>query len=92
MIVIGNRDFATGMLLAGVRQSHVFESRDKTIEILKETPADEFIIANVSVIEAVPELEQFRNVVSIPDSVDDFGKVDDLQHIIKSVVGIELEV
>lgn len=92
MIVFGNRDFATGMLLAGIKQSFVFESREAVVEILRATKRDEFIVANVSVIKAVPELEQFSNVVSIPDEVKDFGNVDDLQHVIKSVVGIELEV
>ena len=92
MIVFGNRNFATGMLFAGVKQSFVFESREKIIDVLKNLPSDEFIIANASVVEAVPELEQFGNLVSIPDEVKDFGKIDDLQHIIKSVVGIELEV
>ncbi|MAF80006.1 hypothetical protein CL629_02920 [bacterium] len=92
MIVLGNRDFATGMLLAGVKKSFVFENRENAVEVLREIPRDEFIIANASVINSVPELEQFSNVVSIPDEVEDFGKIDDLQHIIKSVVGIELEV
>ena len=92
MIVFGNRDFATGMLLAGVKESHWFESRKKAIEILRGLPRDEFIVANVSVINALPELEAFPNVVGIPDEVKDFGKIDDLQHVIKSVVGIELEV
>ena len=92
MIVIGNEEFAIGMLLAGVKQSHVFKSRENTVEILKKLPTTEFIIANASVIENVPELEMFNNVVSIPDEIKDFGKIDDLQHIIKSVVGIELEV
>jgi vacuolar-type H+-ATPase subunit F/Vma7 len=92
MIVLGNRDFSTGMLLAGVKKSFIFENRTQIVEILKNLSKDEFIIANASVIEAVPELEQFSNVVSIPDKVEDFGKIDDLQHIIKSVVGIELEV
>jgi vacuolar-type H+-ATPase subunit F/Vma7 len=92
MIVLGNRDFSTGMLLAGVKKSFIFENRTQIVEILKNLSKDEFIIANASVIEAVPELEQFSNVVSIPDKVEDFGKIDDLQHIIKSVVGMELEV
>jgi len=92
MIVLGNRDFVTGMLLAGVKQSHVFESREKAIALLKQISSDEFIMANASVLEAVPELKQFPNVVTIPDEVEDFGKLDDLQYIIKSVVGIELEV
>lgn len=92
MIVIGNSEFSLGMLLAGVKNSHTFKSKEQVINILKNTPNDEFIIANVSVIDAVPELGQFRNVVGIPDSVKGFTSIDDLQNLIKSVVGIELEV
>jgi vacuolar-type H+-ATPase subunit F/Vma7 len=92
MMVIGKRDFALGMLLAGVRNSFVFESREKAAALLRDVPEDEFIIASASVVKALPELERFSNVVSIPDSVGDFARIDDLQHIIKSVVGIELEV
>jgi len=92
MIVLGNEEFATGMLLAGVKKSYVFKGREQTVEILKDLQKKEFIIANASIIEKVPELEHFDNVVSIPDEASDFGKIDDLQHIIKSVVGIELEV
>jgi len=92
MIVLGNRDFATGMLLAGVKKSYVFENREQAVELLGSVPKDEFIVANISVIEAVPELSRFSSVVGIPDEVKDFGNIDDLQHVIKSVVGIELEV
>jgi vacuolar-type H+-ATPase subunit F/Vma7 len=92
MIVFGNPEFSLGMLLAGVRNSHAVSSREQVIERLRELPEDEFIIANASIREMVPELGQFRNVVTIPDSVEGFTSVDDLQELIKSVVGIELEV
>ena len=80
------------MKFAGVKKSYTVRNREEALRIMRNTAKDEFILANVSVIEMLPELKEFPNVVSIPDKASDFGNVDDLKHIIKSVVGIELEV
>lgn len=92
MIVLGNSEFATGMAIAGIKESHVIRNREYALEILRKTKKDAFIIANVSIIKMVPEITEFRNVVSIPDNADEFTKTDDLQNIIKSAVGIELNI
>ena len=92
MIVMGNSEFSTGMKFAGVKRSFTVRNRAEALKILQNIPKDEFILANVSVIEMLPEFEEFPNVVSIPDKASDFGNIDDLRHIIKSVLGIELEV
>ena len=47
---------------------------------------------NSSIAEMIPELKEMANVVTVPDSAEGFGSIDDLKDIIKSVVGIELEV
>ncbi len=92
MIILGNPEFAVGMRLAGVKNSYVIRNREEALEILKRIDKNDFIIANLSVIELVPELMEFRNVVSVPDNVREFFKTDDLTDIIKSAVGIELNV
>ncbi len=92
MIVLGNPTFAMGMKLAGIRESHIIRKREEALELLRKTDKKEFILANVSIIELVPELEEFKNVVSIPDDAKEFSSTDDLKDIIKSAVGIELNI
>ncbi len=90
MIVLGNAEFVTGMKLAGIKDSYTIRKREEALEVLGKVPKDEFILANVSIIKIVPELEEFRNVVSVPDDAKEFSTTDDLNDIIKSAVGIEL--
>lgn len=92
MIVLGNSEFALGMKFAGVKNSFTIKKREDAIKVLSGVPEDEFIIANAGILEKVPELLEFKNVVTIPDSAKNFGNIEDLKGIIKSVVGIELEV
>ena len=92
MIVLGNPTFATGMKLAGIKDSYIIRKREEALELLRKTDKKEFILANISVIERVPELGEFKNVVSIPDDAKEFSTTDDLKEIIKSAVGIELNI
>ena len=92
MIVLGNAEFATGLKLAGIKDSHVIRKREDALELLRKTDRKEFILANVSIIELVPELSEFKNVVSVPDDAKEFLTTDDLKGIIKSAVGIELNI
>ena len=92
MIVLGNPEFATGMLLAGIKDSYIIRKREDALELLRKIDKKEFILANVSVIKLVPELEEFKNVISIPDDAKEFLRTDDLKSIIKSAVGIELNI
>ena len=92
MIVLGNAEFATGMKLAGIKNSHIIRGREEALVLLRKTDKKEFILANFSIIELVPELNEFRNVVSIPDEAKEFSTTDDLKDIIKSAVGIELNI
>ncbi len=92
MIVLGNPEFATGMKLAGIKDSYIIRKREEALELLRKTDKKEFILANFSVIKIVPELEEFRNVISIPDEAKEFSNTDDLKDIIKSAVGIELNI
>jgi len=92
MIVLATEEFALGMKLAGVKQSHAVRTREQGLNLLRGIDKDEFIIANSSIAEMIPELKEMANVVTVPDSAEGFGSIDDLKDIIKSVVGIELEV
>jgi len=92
MIVLGNPEFAIGMKLAGVKDSHIIRKREEALELLRNLDKKEFILANVSVINMVPEFEEFKNTISIPDDAKEFLSTDDLKSIIKSAVGIELNV
>jgi vacuolar-type H+-ATPase subunit F/Vma7 len=92
MIVLGNPEFATGLKLAGIKDSHIIRKREEALELLRKTDKKEFILANVSIIKLVPELEEFKNTVSIPDDAKEFLSTDDLKEIIKSAVGIELNI
>jgi len=78
--------------LLGIKDSYVIRKREEALELLRKTGKKEFILANVSVIKLVPELEGFRNVVSVPDDAKEFSSTDDLKDIIKSAVGIELNI
>lgn len=90
MIVLGNSEFATGMRFCGIGNSHIVRTREEGVEFVKCLERDEFIIANVSVIELIPELKEFENLVSVPDSPKEFGSIEDLNEIIKKAVGMEL--
>jgi vacuolar-type H+-ATPase subunit F/Vma7 len=92
MIVLGNPEFATGMKLAGIKESYTIRRKEEALDILRKTDKKEFILANFSIIKLVPELEEFKNVVSVPDDAKEFLKTDDLSGIIKSAVGIELNI
>ena len=92
MIVLGNAEFATGMKLAGIKDSHIIRSREEALVLLRKIDKKEFILANFSIMKLVPELKEFRNVVSIPDEAKEFSTTDDLKEIIKSAVGIEIKI
>lgn len=92
MIVLGNAQFAIGMKLAGIKDSYIIRKREDALDVLKGVDKKEFILANFSVIQMVPELEEFKNTISIPDDAKEFLSTDDLKGIIKSAVGIELNV
>jgi vacuolar-type H+-ATPase subunit F/Vma7 len=92
MIVLGNPEFAVGMKLAGIKDSYVIRKKEEALTLLRKIDSKEFILANFSIIKLVPELEEFKNVVSVPDDAKEFLKTDDLKGIIKSAVGIELNI
>mgnify|MGYP006291792757 CR=1 FL=1 len=91
MIIMGNPRFAAGMKLAGVKDSFVIRDREEGIKKVETMDLREFILANVSVIEMLPELEEFPNLVSIPDNVEELSSTSDLKRIIKSAVGMDIE-
>ena len=92
MIILGNPRFATAMLLAGISNSHRVTSRSEWVARVRELPRGETIIANTSVVEMIPELKEFKNLITLPDSASEFGSIADLKEVVKSAVGIEIEV
>jgi vacuolar-type H+-ATPase subunit F/Vma7 len=92
MIVLANEEFSTGLRLAGVKKSHYIKSREQGESILKEIGKKEFIIATEKVLELLPELEDYSNLVVFPETIDDFSKIDDLKRITKKAIGSEVEI
>lgn len=92
MIVLANPDFALGLKFSGIDDSHIVRTREEGIALLKDIPKDSFILANVSIIEMVPELKEYPHLVSIPDNAEAFKSIDDLKYIVKSAIGTEIEV
>ena len=92
MIVLANEEFATGLRLAGVKTSYHISERKEAEEILKDVDKSIFIIATKGVVDMVPKLEDFPNLIVFPDTLEDFSKVDDLKEITKSAIGSEVEI
>lgn len=92
MIVIGNPEFSIGMKLAGIKDSFSVRNREQGLSIIKNMDKNEFVMANVSIVKMLPELNEFRNIVTIPDNVEELKSTKDLNNIIKSAVGIELNI
>ena len=90
MIVLGNREFALGMRLAGIRQSHVVEDGTKAEELFSSIPKKEVVVANASVVGIMPELSELENLIVIPDEAEQFGSVEDLKKVVKSAIGFEI--
>ncbi len=92
MIILGNPHFATAMQLAGISNSRRIRSREEGLKALHGVPKDELILANTSIAKMLPELGEYKNVVTVPDSSSGFGSIDDLKQIVKNAVGMEIEV
>jgi vacuolar-type H+-ATPase subunit F/Vma7 len=88
---MGNSSFATGMRLAGMRDSFVVETKERAKELLDKIPEEELVVANTSVVQLLPALEERENLVTIPDEPEAFGSVSDLKNIVKSAIGFELK-
>lgn len=92
MIVLANEEFATGLRLAGVKKSYTVTDKAQVEEILKEIQPKEFIIATQKVLDLVPKLEEYPNIIVFPDTLYDFSKIDDLKKIIRTAIGAEVEI
>ena len=92
IIILGNSELALGMRFSGMGKSYVVKTRAEGIGVVKGLDPEAFIIASVSVVAMIPELNEFRNLVSLPDNPQELSNIEDLKHIIKAAVGIELEV
>jgi len=91
-IVLGNAELAYGMRFCGIKESHIITSRAEGEKILPLLQKNDFLIVSVSVMALLPELYEFKSLVTLPDNVEEFSKIDDLKHIIKSAIGIDIEV
>ena len=79
------------MRLAGMKDSFVVETKEKAKELFESIPKEELVVANTSVVELLPELEEHENLVTIPDEPEAFGSISDLKNIVKSAIGFELK-
>jgi vacuolar-type H+-ATPase subunit F/Vma7 len=91
MIVIGNRDFVTGMKICGVIESHVVNTAEEIAQVIPSIRPNQLILANAFVVALYPRLQSYPNLVTIPDSLSDFNSIDDLQYIIRTAVGKDLD-
>ena len=92
MIILGNSAFATGMKLAGIPTSHVVKTREQGLAIIKGIERKEFIIANTTIVELIPELNDYPNIITIPDNAANFSSTDDLKDLIRSSIGIDIDI
>ncbi|MCK5282148.1 MAG: hypothetical protein KAK00_01960 [Nanoarchaeota archaeon] len=92
MIVLANEEFATGLRLAGVKNSHYIADKKQGQEILKNVNKKELIIATQNVREIMPELEEYDNLIVFPDTIHDFSNIDDLKKITKIAIGSEVDI
>ena len=94
MMAIGNREFVTVMRLCGLKKSFV-ANQENTEEEIKEIFASaskgELVVVSSSIITLAPFLEKEHNVVSLPDKIEDFSNLEDLNNIIVSAVGSGFE-
>lgn len=91
MIVLGNREFVTGMRLSGVLKSFVIENAEQVVDAIATVRATDMVLANAYVVELYPKLSRFDNLVTIPDSLTEFDSIDDLKEIIRTAVGQDLD-
>lgn len=91
MIVLGNPSLVLGMKLAGIRDAYTIRNKEEARRLIKQLPKNELIIANASMLDLVPELDEFENLVTIPDEPSEFGSVRDLKNIIKAAIGFEIK-
>jgi vacuolar-type H+-ATPase subunit F/Vma7 len=92
MIVLANDEFALGLKIAGIKKSYSISSKEKAMEILKQTDKNEFIIITESVSKLIPEIEEYPNHIIFPDTVENFQDTKDLKEIIKKALGSELQI
>ena len=92
MIVLATEEFAVGLRLAGVKNSHIINTKEQAEKILKTTDVKELIISTQKVVELAPVLNEYPNLVVFPDTVYDFSNIGDLKIMAKKVVGAEVDI
>jgi vacuolar-type H+-ATPase subunit F/Vma7 len=96
MIVFANEEFATGLRLAGVKNSYSISTKAQLESIMKElnleSNLNEFIIATQKVFDNNPVLARFQNIIVFPDTLSDFSKIDDLKKITRAAIGSDIDI
>jgi vacuolar-type H+-ATPase subunit F/Vma7 len=92
MIVLANEEFATGLRLAGIKDSYNVLNEKHAEEILSKVDVKEFIIATQGVLQMVPRLEEYPNLITFPDRVANFSNIDDLKKIARKAIGAEVDI
>jgi vacuolar-type H+-ATPase subunit F/Vma7 len=91
MIVIANEEFATGLRLAGVKDSYPARSKEQIAGLLSSIPKNKFIIATKKAIDLYPKLSEYPNIIVFPDTLKDFSKIEDLNEITRTAIGAEVQ-
>ena len=92
MIVLANEEFATGLRLAGVKESYAVRDKEHALSLLKGISQNEFIIATEKILQLAPKLNEYPNLIVFPETIKDFSKIDDLKKIIRTAIGSEVEI
>jgi vacuolar-type H+-ATPase subunit F/Vma7 len=92
MIVLANEEFATGLRLAGVKKSYHVTDKEQAKEILSNAEKHELIIITQKILSIYPEIEEFPKLVTFPEELQDFSKIDDLKKITKIAIGAEVSI
>ena len=91
MIVIANEELALGLRIAGIKDSFCVRTKEDAENILKTIDPDEFMIVTNKIIEMIPKLKDYPNLISFPDKLSDFSNISDLKYITKIAIGSEVE-
>ena len=92
MKVIGNTQFITEMKILGLVDGHIVKTREDIRSSLENVGSMQIILINAFVAEIYPEIKEYANVVTIPDTISDYANISDLKDIIRSAIGIDLTV
>ncbi|PIN69289.1 hypothetical protein COV93_06180 [Candidatus Woesearchaeota archaeon CG11_big_fil_rev_8_21_14_0_20_43_8] len=91
MMAIGNREFVTVMRLCGLAQSFEARTGEEALHAFQKAKKGELVVMSAGLLSLASSLQKEYNIVSLPDKLEDFSSLDDLNAIIVSAVGSGFE-